>query len=68
MKIVDKDCRYLNLYHDDFEYTDTWKQVCDSLNVPYDIDKVTIFYDSKKTKINTFNDNLNGGYNEQNKS
>jgi hypothetical protein len=59
MEFQDKNCRYLNLYHDDFECLDIWKQVCDSLNVPYDIDKVTIFYDTTKTKINTFNDDLN---------
>ena len=52
MKKSDKNCRYLNLYSEDFGYSRVWKDVCDSLQVPYDIDKVTIFYDRSKTIIN----------------
>lgn len=53
MKKSDKNCRYLNLYSDDFYIRRVWIDVCDSLGVDYKkADKVTIFYDKSKTIIN----------------
>ena len=50
MKITDKNCRYLNLYSDDFDSYSTWKEICDSVEVDYETKSITIFYDSNKTK------------------
>ena len=50
MKKEDKNCRYLNLYPEDFA-PDTWKQVCDSVGVGYDVKEIAIFYDKTMTKI-----------------
>ena len=52
MRIGDKDCRYLNLYPEDFDSDSIWEDICDSVDVPYDTKSITIFYDSNKTKIN----------------
>ena len=53
MKKSDKNCRYLNLYSEDFGYSRVWKDVCDSLGLDYNkTDKVSIFYDTSKTIIN----------------
>ena len=49
MKKEDKNCRYLNLYPEDFDYIDTWKKICDSVGVGYDTKGVTIFYDKTLT-------------------
>ena len=50
MKKSDKNCRYLNLYSEDFAYLRVWKDVCDCLGVDYNkTNKVTIFYDYSKT-------------------
>ncbi len=50
MKKEDKNCRYLNLYPEDFDYTDTWKQICDSVGVGYDVKEIAIFYDKTMTR------------------
>lgn len=53
MKKSDKNCRYLNLYSEDFGYSRVWIDVCDSLGVDYNkTDKVSIFYDKTKTIVN----------------
>ena len=53
MNKSDKNCRYLNLYSEDFGYSRVWKDVCDSLGVDYNkTDKVSIFYDTSKTIVN----------------
>ena len=49
MKTKDKNCRYLNLYPEDFVNSDIWKQICDSTGSDYDSTEITIFYDSDKT-------------------
>ena len=49
MKKGDKNCRYLNLYPEDFA-PDTWKQVCDSVGVGYGVKEIAIFYDKTMTK------------------
>ena len=51
MNKTDKNCRYLNLYQDDFDYYNTWKDVCDSLGISYGSKSVTIFYDKTKTEV-----------------
>ena len=40
--------KYLNLYPDDFSKYSIWKDVCDSLNIPYDSKSVTVIYDRVK--------------------
>ena len=51
MKKKDKNCRYLNLYHEDFDKYGIWKDVCDSLGISYSSKSVTIFYDKTKTEV-----------------
>ena len=36
--------RYLDLYFDDFRDTKIWEQICDSVDVETDVDKITIAY------------------------
>ena len=49
MKKEDKNCRYLNLYPEDFD-SNTWEQVCDSVDVRYDVKEIAVFYDKTMTK------------------
>ena len=35
---------YVNLYPDDFESDDSWEQICDQVNLPYDVDQIQILY------------------------
>ena len=36
--------KYLNIYPEDFDKYNVWKDVCDSLNIPYESNGVTIKY------------------------
>ena len=58
MKKTDKNCRYLNLYPEDFVNSDIWKQICDSTGSDYDATEITVFYDADKT-INNPEDSEN---------
>ena len=50
MKKTDKNCKYLNLYIEDFVSLDIWKQICDSVGVNYNTKEISIFYDYKMTE------------------
>ena len=39
-----KKAKYLNIYPEDFEKYNVWKDICDSLNISYDCKGVTILY------------------------
>ena len=56
MKKTDKNCRYLNLYPEDFVNPDIWKQICDSTGSDYDSTEITVFYDADKTIIGNINE------------
>ena len=51
MKKKDKNCRYLNLYPEDFDKHGIRKDICDSVGVGYDVKEITIIYDKTITKI-----------------
>lgn len=44
---------YLDLYPDDFKDDETWIQICDTLEVPYNTDHISILYFGKK-QINRY--------------